>query len=98
MEVTNKSKLESWAVELNPPELLVRNGWKLDTLKPGAEICVEGFLGKNGIHKIGSNAITLRSTGKVLQTPAGAWMEAKSLVGGPDISYTGTLCSKDSSR
>ena len=97
MEVPINSKLERWDVELNPPDWLIQNGWKMDTLKSGTEICVEGFLAKNGIHKIGSNAVTLRSTGKVLQTPAGAWME-RGKVAKPDILYTGTPCSGSGRR
>jgi hypothetical protein len=38
--------VERWALEGNPPNLLMRIGWMRDMLKPGDEITVFGYLPK----------------------------------------------------
>jgi len=32
-----------WDLELGPPTVLMRNGWRRDSLKPGTEVTVDGF-------------------------------------------------------
>ena len=41
-------KVEHWQCEGGPPNMLVRQGWKKDSLKPGDEVSVEGFRAKDG--------------------------------------------------
>nr|PZN68911.1 MAG: hypothetical protein DIU62_03590 [Pseudomonadota bacterium] len=39
VEVTGPDgKTEIWAIEMNTPQNLVRNGWKRTTIKPGDEV------------------------------------------------------------
>src|SRR3989338_1066886 len=38
----------NWGVELGPPHLLQRRGWRRDTLQIGSKINVDGFLARNG--------------------------------------------------
>jgi hypothetical protein len=38
VEVTTDGKAESWAIEMNSPNNLVREGWKRTTLKPGDKV------------------------------------------------------------
>jgi hypothetical protein len=38
VEVTAGGKAESWAIEMNSPNNLVREGWKRTTLKPGDKV------------------------------------------------------------
>jgi uncharacterized cupredoxin-like copper-binding protein len=39
VEVTGEDgKTEVWAIEMNTPQNLVRNGWKRTTIKPGDEV------------------------------------------------------------
>ena len=40
VEVTTDGKTESWAIEMNSPNNLVREGWKRTTLKPGDKVTV----------------------------------------------------------
>ena len=58
-----------WIVELGPPNALVRNGLKRDDLSPGTDIIVDGFLARDGQAKLGSTSVTLKSTGRVINTP-----------------------------
>ena len=41
-------KVVSWAIEMGPPNALLRRGWKKSSMQPGAIIKVEGFAAKNG--------------------------------------------------
>lgn len=38
VEVTTNGKTESWAIEMNSPNNLVREGWKRTTLKAGDKV------------------------------------------------------------
>jgi hypothetical protein len=41
-------KVASWNFELGSPNLLLRNGWRKDTIKPGDMITVSGSAAKDG--------------------------------------------------
>jgi hypothetical protein len=41
-------KVANWAVELGPPNALLRRGWKRSSMQVGTIIKVEGFAAKNG--------------------------------------------------
>jgi hypothetical protein len=43
-------KTVSWNCELGSPNLLLRNGWRRDTLKAGDMITVSGSMAKDGAH------------------------------------------------
>ncbi len=50
MEVTDASgKVTKWDCELGSPNLLMRNGWRRDSLKKGDMIVVSGSQAKDGI-------------------------------------------------
>ena len=53
-----------WAVELESPIILSRNGWSETTVKPGDVITVQGFQARNGSKQLSGNSVTLASTGK----------------------------------
>ena len=38
----------NWAVEGGAPSMLYRNGWRIDSLKAGDKITVDGWLAKDG--------------------------------------------------
>src|SRR5438552_19102867 len=38
----------SWACELGSPNLLLRNGWRRDSLKPGDAVVITGSQAKDG--------------------------------------------------
>ncbi len=41
-------KVTNWAVELGPPNALLRRGWKKSSLQIGGTMKVEGFAARNG--------------------------------------------------
>jgi hypothetical protein len=59
MEVKDADgKTTKWSCELGSPNILMRNGWRRDTLKPGDAIIVNGSAAKDGSNM--ANARTVR--------------------------------------
>ncbi|HEY5665476.1 MAG TPA: DUF6152 family protein [Gammaproteobacteria bacterium] len=56
-------EMANWGVELGPPHLLQRRGWRRDTLSIGTEVKVNGSLARNGSNRVNSNTVTLTATG-----------------------------------
>lgn len=56
-------KMANWGVELGPPHLLQRRGWRRDTLKIGTSIDVDGFLARNGSARVNARTVTVSGTG-----------------------------------
>src|SRR5437870_3274334 len=50
-------KVSNWAIEMGPPNALLRRGWKRSSMQVGAVIKVEGFAAKNG--KLFANAANI---------------------------------------
>ena len=49
VDVTDETgKVTNWNFELGPIVILVRQGWRKDSLKPGDQVTVEGFHAKDG--------------------------------------------------
>src|SRR6266480_3866165 len=49
MDVKDESgKVTNWSFELGSPNILMRNGWRRDSLKPGDVIVVNGSAAKDG--------------------------------------------------
>ena len=55
-------KAVNWACETAPPNILYRQGWRRDSLKPGDAVIIEGFLAKDGSHTM---------TARTVETPDG---------------------------
>jgi hypothetical protein len=71
VEVPNpEGRLETWAIEMNSPNNLVREGWKRTTLKPGDKVKVTINPLRDGKPGGWYVAITLPD-GKTLSTEAG---------------------------
>ena len=59
MDVTGPDgKVVSWKCEALPPNGLYRGGWRRDSLKPGDEITVDGFLAKDGTSTMWTRIVT----------------------------------------
>ena len=43
-----KGNVRKWEVETNSPNLLYRAGWRKDTIKPGTQMTLFGYRGKDG--------------------------------------------------
>ncbi len=58
-------KVVNWAVEMGPPNALLRRGWKKSSIVVGAMIKVEGFAAKNGKEFANATNVTLPDGTKV---------------------------------
>ena len=60
LDVTDETgKVSSWNCELGSPNLLMRNGWRKDSIKPGDVIIVSGSAAKDGSNL--ANARTVKT-------------------------------------
>jgi hypothetical protein len=60
MEVKDEAgKATKWDCELGSPNLLLRNGWRKDTLKPGDTIIVSGSMAKDGSNIANAKTVKL---------------------------------------
>jgi hypothetical protein len=55
----------NWAVEMGPPNALLRRGWKKSSMQPGAVIKVEGFAAKNGKNFANATNVTMPDGTKI---------------------------------
>ena len=57
--------VSNWAIEMGPPNALLRRGWKKSSMQIGALIKVEGFAAKNGKDFANATNVTLPDGTKV---------------------------------
>jgi hypothetical protein len=55
----DNGKVTNWNFELGPIVILVRQGWRKDSLKIGDQVTVEGFLAKDGSALANARRVTL---------------------------------------
>ena len=66
MNVTDADgKVVNWAIEMGPPNALLRRGWKKSSMQVGAVIKVEGFAAKNGKEFANASNITMPDGTKI---------------------------------
>jgi hypothetical protein len=59
VDVTNAhGEVVSWRCEATPPNVLFKGGWSRDSLKPGDEIVVQGFLARDGSSTVWTRTVT----------------------------------------
>lgn len=58
-------KVVNWAIEMGPPNALLRRGWKRSSMQYGAVIKVEGFAAKNGKEFANATNITMPDGTKI---------------------------------
>ena len=61
----NSGKVDNWMIEGGSPNGLLRAGWTRNSLKPGMEVNVEGYLAKDG-SKIANMTVVTMAGKKVL--------------------------------
>jgi hypothetical protein len=68
VDVTDeKSKqVTNWGLEMGPPHMLQRSGWKRNSLKYGEEVTVDGWLARDGSKTANARRVARKSTGEVL--------------------------------
>jgi hypothetical protein len=59
-------KVVNWGMEMGSPNILMRNGWRRDTMKIGDEVIVEGSLAKDGTPTGNARTVVLAASGKRL--------------------------------
>lgn len=60
MDVTDEAgKVVKWDCELGSPNILLRNGWRKDTVKPGDVIIVSGAAAKDGSNMANARTVKL---------------------------------------
>jgi hypothetical protein len=60
-----EGKVVNWAVEMGPPNALLRRGWKKSSMQVGAILKVEGFAAKNGKEFANATNITMPDGTKI---------------------------------
>ena len=58
-------QVANWQMEMGSPNILMQQGWKLDSLKPGDQVTVSGFRAKDGSNLANARRVTIGSQGKV---------------------------------
>lgn len=59
IDVKGAEKAVNWAIEGGAPSMLYRNGWRVDSLKVGDEVTVDGWLAKDGTNLANMRVVTL---------------------------------------
>jgi len=59
----DKGQVANWNFEMASPNILVRNGWKQNTVKIGDQITVSGYLARRG-ERMGIAGAVADATGK----------------------------------
>jgi hypothetical protein len=70
----DQGKIANWNIELGPPNILQRLGWRHDSLKIGDQVTVEGYSAKDGSKMANAKKVTLADGTSVF---AGSQAEAK---------------------
>jgi hypothetical protein len=59
LDVVNEAgAVEKWRIEGGAPNALIRRGWTKDSLPPGTEIVIEGFLARDGSQRASGQKVT----------------------------------------
>jgi hypothetical protein len=55
----DQGRVANWNIELGPPSILTRLGWRHDSLKIGDQVTVEGYSAKDGSNSANARKVTL---------------------------------------
>jgi len=72
MDVTEGTKVTSWAIELESTLDLERSGWNLNTVKPGDALTVQGTVARDGSPQLWGNSVMTAAGKRVLDMSAAA--------------------------
>src|SRR6188508_397367 len=59
IDVKEGGKVVSWAIELGPPNALLKRGWTKTSVPVGAEVLVDGYQSKDGALRANGRDVTL---------------------------------------
>jgi hypothetical protein len=76
IKVTDANKAAAtWTVELDDTADLEKMGWTSKTLAVGDQVKADGWVARDGSHRLGAKSVTLK-TGKVLSATSSFYEEA----------------------
>ena len=55
----DQGNAQRWQCEGGPPNMLARNGWTKNSLKPGDQITIEGYMAKDGTKTCSARSVKL---------------------------------------
>jgi hypothetical protein len=87
----------NWRVELTSPNDLTTAGMTRSSAQVGGEVVVDGFAAKSGARLVGSNTLTVKSTGQIVMTSQAKWHHSymDTYDGAKIVQLTGTLIRMD---
>lgn len=59
-------QVENWALEMGPPHLLEKRGWKRNSMQIGDVVRVNAFRARDGSYTASARRVALAKTGQVL--------------------------------
>ena len=71
LNVNTANTITNWAIELESPIDLEKNGWNRNTVKIGDAISVQGIVARDGSKQAWANAVTLTSGNRKIFTVSG---------------------------
>ncbi len=71
VDVKKGTTTEAWMIEGGTPNTLFRRGFSRDSLKPGAEIIVDGYQAKDGTNKANGRDLTFADGRKLFMGSSG---------------------------
>src|SRR5215471_3499654 len=71
VDIKGTNAITNWAIELESPIDLKKNGWSKDTLKIGDVITVQGIPARDGSKQAWANSVTIANTNRTIFTATG---------------------------
>jgi hypothetical protein len=65
-------KVTNWALEGGPPNVLYRQGWRKDTVKPGDMVTVKGYRARDGSNLASCTSVTFPDGREISAGPTSA--------------------------
>jgi hypothetical protein len=65
-------KVTNWAFEGGPPNVLYRQGWRKDTVKPGDRVTIKGYRARDGSNLASCSSITFPDGREISAGPTSA--------------------------
>ena len=59
IDVKDADKVTNWAIELGPPNALLKRGWTKTSIPVGTEVLVDGYQSKDGAMRANGRDVTL---------------------------------------
>jgi hypothetical protein len=71
IDVKEADKVINWAIELGPPNALIKRGWTKTSVPIGTEVLVDGYQSKDGALRANGRDVTLPDGKKMFAGSSG---------------------------